>query len=153
MAQPQTALIVDDNQELADSLALALRRAGFVARTAHNGLHGYSCYFRDPTDWVVTDVDMPELNGIDMMRSIRTINSSVKTIYMTGLVEKHRRSLAQESRAFGARVLLKPFTLHQLIEQMRGADHKPPSEVSVLSKGLHNCTELPAVNTAGVAKK
>ena len=118
MLKRQTALIVDDDERLAATLATALRGVGFEARTARNGVYGYSSYFRKPTDWVVTDVEMAELNGIDMMQCIRAINSAVKTIYMTGSADKYWAVLTQESREFGAEILRKPFALNRLIDQM-----------------------------------
>jgi DNA-binding NtrC family response regulator len=153
MSQRQTALIVDDDQGVAENLATALRRAGFIARTARNGLHGYSRYFREPTDWVVTDIDMPDLNGIDMMRSIRAINPAVKTIYMSGSVDKYRAALIRESRQFAAQILLKPFDLRQLIERIRETDSNRPSGATVPSKDLHNCTEIPSGEAMQRAKK
>ena len=153
MSQLQSALIVDDDQGLANGLAMALGRAGFVVRTACNGLHGYFSYSNDPTDWVVTDVDMPEQNGIEMMRSIRTINPAVKTIYMTGAVEKYRAALTRESREFSAQVLPKPFRLNELIDQITETDRNQPPKTSVALKVLHKCTELPSDEPISVVKK
>lgn len=121
--------------------------------TARNGLHGYSRYFREPTDWVVTDIDMPELNGIDMMRSIRAINPAVKTIYMSGLVDKYRAALIRESRQFAAQILPKPFDLRQLIERIRETDLNRPPGATGPSKDLHNCTEIPSGEAIQRAKK
>ncbi len=58
MTNCQSVLIVDDDARLAETFAIALRRVGFEARTARNGMHGYASYFRNPTDWVVTDIEM-----------------------------------------------------------------------------------------------
>ena len=153
MSDLGTALIVDDNPSLADGLALALSQAGFLTRTARNGLHGYSCYFRGPSDWVITDIDMPELNGIEMMRIIRLINPTVKTIYMTGAIDKFRPSLNRDWRDLGAPLLLKPFHITQLIARMTGGDRSKPSPAPFALKDLHNCTDLPSVETITLAKK
>jgi two-component system KDP operon response regulator KdpE len=153
MSQRQTALIVDDDQGVAENLATALRRAGIIAHTARNGLHGYSRYFREPTDWVVTDIDMPELNGIDMMRSIRVINPTVKTIYISGSIEKYRAALIRESHQFAAQILPKPFDLRQLIERISESDLNRSPGATVPSKDLHNCTEMPSDEAMQRAKK
>jgi DNA-binding NtrC family response regulator len=120
MTNCQSVLIVDDDARLADTFAIALRRVGFDVRTAHNGVHGYSSYFRDPTDWVVTDIEMAELDGIEMMHCIRAINPTVRTIYMTGAAQKYAPALSTEAREFGAKVLRKPFAWKHLIEQIAG---------------------------------
>jgi len=119
MPQSETALIVDDHQGLAENLALALRAAGFETRTACDGMKGYASYLCQPSDWVVTDIEMPELDGVEMIRCIRLLNPSVKTIYMTGASDKYWAVLAREAHEFAAQVLRKPFALNRLIERMR----------------------------------
>src|SRR5262245_22915037 len=88
MDRSPSALVVDDDESLAQIVALMLRAAGFEVETAHNGIDGYLAYHRNPTDWVISDIQMPELNGLGMMRWIRTRNPRVRTIYMSGEVEK-----------------------------------------------------------------
>jgi DNA-binding NtrC family response regulator len=121
MPRGPSALVVDDDESLAQIIALILRAEGFEVQTAHNGVDGYWTYFRNPTDWVVSDIQMPELNGLGMMRWIRSRNPRVKTIYISGEVEKFRTALKQEAQEFGAKVLLKPFSRDSLMEQISAA--------------------------------
>lgn len=118
MLKRQTVLVVDDEPILADSLATVLRGNGLEARTAYNGTLGYASFFRDPSEWVITDIEMPELNGIDMVRCIRAINRSVKVIYTTGAADEYWELLMRESRMFGAQILRKPFSLTRVIEML-----------------------------------
>lgn len=118
MLKGQTVLVVDDNPRLAESLATVLRGNGLEVRTAQNGMHGYSSYFRHPSDWLLTDIEMPELNGIDMVQCIRALNASVKVIYMTGAADKYWALLAQEAGGFGAQILRKPFSFNHVLEMM-----------------------------------
>ena len=118
MSQSQTALVVDDDEGLAQIVAVILRMEGFDVRTADNGVHGFAAYFRNPTDWVVTDIQMPELDGLEMMQCIRAINPRVKTIYMSGEVERYQAVLDREAAKFAARVLPKPFTRRNLVEKI-----------------------------------
>lgn len=121
MSKEPSVLIVDDDEGLANILAVILDQEGFEVRTANNGSVGCSAYFEEPTDWVLTDIQMPELDGIKMMQSIRLFNPSVKVVYMSGEVEKYHSLLDQEISAFGAGVLHKPFTRGSLIDEMTGA--------------------------------
>jgi YesN/AraC family two-component response regulator len=61
---------------------------------------------------------MPELDGLQMIQCIRAINPSVKTIYMSGELDKYHTELQQEVAEFDARVLPKPFTKGDLIGQL-----------------------------------
>ena len=114
----ESVLVVEDDESLAQVLALALCAEGFEARTAHDGIHGYNTYFDHPTDWVVTDIQMPQLDGIGMMQCIRTINPRVRTVYMSGAVDEYREPLERETKQFAAKVLRKPFSRSCLIEQL-----------------------------------
>ncbi len=114
----RTALVVDDNEEVAKMVALLLEREGFAVRTATNGLHGYSSYFREPTDWVVTDVQMPELDGVEMMRCIRSVNPNVRTVYMSGATTKYQAALERERKEFAAKVINKPFRRDALLHEI-----------------------------------
>lgn len=118
MPRSQTALVVDDDDGLAQIVAAILCMEGFVVETADNGIHGYASYSHQPTDWVVTDIQMPELDGLGMMQSIRTINPHVKTIYMSGEVEKYKAVLDRETAEFAVQVLRKPFTRSNLVEKI-----------------------------------
>lgn len=121
MSRGQSVLIVDDDESFAHIVALMLGQDGFEVRTAYDGVHGYAAYFCDPTDWVVTDIQMPELNGLQMIHCIRVINPHVKTVYMSGEVDKYQAVLDQERLEFGAGVLRKPFTRSDLIEEIGAA--------------------------------
>ena len=118
MANTRTALVVDDNEELAKVVALILERDGFIVRTATNGLHGYSSYFREPTDWVVTDIQMPELDCVEMMRCIRAVNPNVRAVYMTGAMIKYQDALERERKEFAAKVIDKPFSPDVLLHEI-----------------------------------
>jgi len=120
MPRSQTALVVDDDESLVQIVAMILRMEGFEVQTAHNGVDGCCTYFRNPTDWVVSDIQMPELDGLGMMQCIRTLNPRVKTIYMSGEADKFRAVLKQEAQEFGAKVLTKPFSRYSLIENISG---------------------------------
>lgn len=123
MSKEASILIVDDDEGLANILAVILGQEGFAIRIANNGSLGCSAYFEEPTDWVLTDIQMPELDGIKMMQCIRLFNPSVKVVYMSGEVEKYHNLLDQEISAFGAGVLRKPFTRGSLIDEITGV-HK-----------------------------
>ena len=116
MVQARSVLVVDDDQRLTDCLALFLRRQGFSVTTAKNGLHGYDNFFLSPSEWINTDIEMPELNGLEMVRLIRAIDMSPKVIYATASAETRWAQLDADARRFNAQILPKPFGLSKLIE-------------------------------------
>lgn len=130
MSSPQTILVVDDDELLARMVAELLRRDGYQVWTAHDGLQGYSSYYQHQAQTVVTDIDMPELDGFEMMRCIRAINPAARVIYISGAPEHYHRPLLKEGQIFGAAVLRKPFEgieLLKLIPSFADEKTKPGS--------------------------
>src|ERR1051325_5865332 len=122
MHDQANVLIVDDDEALTTVLAEFLNARGFRVSTANNGARGYVSYLTCRAELIVTDLDMPEVNGIDMVRCIRAVGSAPKVIYMSAGPEKFAPELYIEQRDFAAGFLLKPFAGGDLLALMcRGA--------------------------------
>ena len=100
-------------------LAEFLNARGFRVSTANNGARGYVSFLTSRPEFVLTDLQMPELNGIDMVRCIRAIDSGVKVIYMSAGPGMFTPDLDTEQRDFSAGFLLKPFASGDLLALMR----------------------------------
>jgi two-component system, OmpR family, response regulator TrcR len=121
----RTVLVVDDDEGLAEIVALTLSAAGFEAYTANDGIEGYARYRCYPTDWVVTDIQMPRLDGFEMIHRIRVINPCVKVLYMSGNVDQFYALLQRETAQNGVKVLRKPFVRIELINLLTGRSNRP----------------------------
>ena len=108
-------LIVDDNQDLAFLLKWMLEDEGYEVRSAQNGTDGYSMYLLFNPDLVLTDIQMPEKNGLELIKEIRRHNPEVRTIYMSGDVSRFGLPLREEQEKYHAGVLEKPFSRSDLI--------------------------------------
>ncbi len=131
MLNPQTILVVDDDELLGRMVGELLRGEGYQVWTARDGLQGRSSYYQHQAKTVVTDIDMPELDGFEMMRCIRAINPIARAIYISGAPESYRRTLVAEVQNFGAAVLRKPFDqveLLKLIQSLTGKKTTSGSE-------------------------
>jgi DNA-binding NtrC family response regulator len=115
MNSPASILMVDDDELLTGVMAQFLESKGLEVWTAHNGLEGYTRFLSHPTELVVTDIQMPELNGIKMIRCIRAIAPAVRTIYISGGAERFRDALKIEEQDFGVILLEKPFAGDELL--------------------------------------
>jgi CheY-like chemotaxis protein len=108
-------LIVDDNQDLAFLIKWMLEEEGYEVRSAVNGTDGYSAYLLFNPDLVLTDIQMPEKNGLELMKEIRCHNPGVRTIYMSGDLSQYEPPLEEEKEKYHVGVLEKPFSRHELI--------------------------------------
>lgn len=120
MATPYRILVVEDDENLGQIMVEILTAAGYEVQTADDGLHGFMMYVQQQPEVVLTDIQMPELDGLEMMRCIRVINPKVKTMYITGALNRYREALIKESKEYGALVLDKPFSRNDLLQSMDG---------------------------------
>ncbi len=68
-------LLIDDNEEILDTFKQLLLSEGYHVTTANNGAIGTILFMRQSFDLVITDLNMPEMNGLDV---IRRINNTIK---------------------------------------------------------------------------
>jgi DNA-binding NtrC family response regulator len=77
-------LLVDDEQLVVDTLQAAMQSKGHTVETACNGIEGLLRYARGHFDLVITDIIMPDKEGIGMMLEMRRENPDAKIIAISG---------------------------------------------------------------------
>ena len=120
MGKPRSILVVDDDDNLVYTLSLLLRSKGHEVFTAYNGVEGCGQYLSHPTEFVVTDIQMPQMDGFEMMRCIRSINPNVRTIYASGALERFQRNVESERREHDVIVVTKPYSSKAIVELVNG---------------------------------
>jgi len=90
LAAPSSArvLVVDDEPSMRQMLSFALRREGYDVTTAEDGRTALQALEDGVFDVVITDVRMPELSGVDLLREARRLDPSVSVIIMTAYGSK-----------------------------------------------------------------
>lgn len=117
MMQEQPApkvLIVDDNRLLADTIQEVLEDYGLEVMSANDGVAGYSAYLLFKPDVVITDIQMPRRNGLEMMGHIRTHQPMIRTIYMSADIDPYRPFLREETKRYPVSFFEKPFSIESL---------------------------------------
>ncbi len=117
----ETLLLVDDEPLLLHSTKKVLNELGYTVIKATNGAQGLKCFNRhqDSIAAIITDVTMPEMSGVEMFRHIRTINSQIPGIFITGYDQGQIELTADEQ--VNTLILSKPVqisALSQHIESM-----------------------------------
>ena len=115
----ETILIVEDEDRLRKLLALILEDSGYTVLNASNGNDAITLFKRRQKEisMIITDLDMPKVNGIDVARSIREADSSVKIMIASGFIEPAVRELAK--RYDVEAVLQKPYNADQITRTVR----------------------------------
>jgi CheY-like chemotaxis protein len=108
-----TVLVVDDDTGIRQIVGMILKQKGHDILTASNGLEGLMVYtsYRSNLDLVLTDIDMPQMNGIELAGRIRARDPAKKILLMSG-----RAWEGPEEYAF----IAKPFLPNQLIAAVDG---------------------------------
>lgn len=77
-------LLIDDEAEIRDLLTELLEDEGYKVYQAKDGVDGIEVFLNEAPDLVITDVKMPNKNGIEVLREVRSSNSEVDVIILTG---------------------------------------------------------------------
>ena len=105
-------LVIDNDEGLAQAVATRLESQGYLCITANNGEQGLSEYSLGEIDLVITDLNMPSLDGVGLIDRIRT-SSAVPIIVMTGFSDQYKRELRKIPNVS---VLQKPFETQALLD-------------------------------------
>jgi DNA-binding NtrC family response regulator len=111
-------LIVDDDQAIASIVQFILEDEGHAVRLALNGQEGYLSYLQFLPDLVITDIHRPGENGLELINHIREYDPLVKTIYMSGDLNRFYPLLKEERTKYPINFLEKPFSRKELIGQV-----------------------------------
>jgi len=105
-------LIVDDEQSYRQLLSLVFEGDGHTIRTAANGLEALQLLKEGPADVVISDVRMPDMDGIEMLRAIRETTPDLGIVFMTAFASVEA---AREAFKLGADDFIqKPFDVEEL---------------------------------------
>ncbi|MBK6680018.1 MAG: sigma-54-dependent Fis family transcriptional regulator [Ignavibacteriales bacterium] len=105
-------LVVDDEDIIRESISYILGKEGYAVETAENGAIAYEKVQKDHYDLVISDIEMPEMKGIDLLEKIVRLNLHTSVIMITayGSLETAIRAL----RAGAGDYLLKPLDFDEL---------------------------------------
>lgn len=105
-------LIVDDEQSYRQLLTLVFEEQGNTVRTAMNGRQALEHLAAEPADIIISDVKMPDMDGIDLLRSVRETQPDLGVILMTAFASVET---AREAFKLGADDFIqKPFDVEEL---------------------------------------
>lgn len=124
---PATILVIDDEPQLRGMVKQMLAQEGYAVEEAHNGAEGLRAFRQAPADLVITDIVMPEKEGIETIRELRRDFPDVKIIAMSGGGRVDPGEYLHFALKLGAaRILRKPFRFHELLEAVRDVLEAPP---------------------------
>ena len=117
-------LILDDNLDLLDSLALVLESAGHEVDTAPSAEHALASQRKRPADVLITDIFMPDTDGLEAVATFRSGWPAIKIIAMSGGGRMAKGNYLDTAKVAGADAVLhkpvEPSKLLGMLERFRG---------------------------------
>ena len=119
MTVNRTILTVDDSRTMRDMLRLALVKAGFDVVEAVDGLHGLEVLSNIDPDVIITDINMPNLDGFGFIEAVRDgdRHRAIPILVLTTESDPEKKSRARQAGATGW--IVKPFHPDKLVEAIR----------------------------------
>ncbi len=115
-------LIIDDDEFIRKMMLQILTEAGYQVFEAMNGKEGIGRYRAEPTDLLITDLIMPEKDGIEVIMDLRGEFPEAKIIAMSGGSRYGKADFLKTAKMLGARRILdKPFDLETLLATVKEA--------------------------------
>lgn len=112
---PRRVLVVDDDPQIRALIARFLGRFGYDVAHAENGQEGWRIFRQTPHDLVITDLQMPVMDGAALLARIKTLSRETPVVIITGQGREAMGDLVGREGPPQA-VLHKPFTLHTLLK-------------------------------------
>ena len=109
-------LIVDDDVNLAQILKMILEEEKHEVRLARDGVDGYTTYLLFLPDLIITDIQMPKKNGLELMELVRSHNPEAKAIYISADLKQFWPLLEEEMTTHSVICLQKPFSRVELMQ-------------------------------------
>ncbi|VVT05936.1 Response regulator receiver protein CpdR [Rhizobium sp. EC-SD404] len=114
--QRMKILLAEDDNDMRRFLVKALEKAGYEVRAFDNGASAYDRLREEPFSLLLTDIVMPEMDGIELARRATELDPDLKVMFITGFAAV---ALNPDSNApKDAKVLSKPFHLRDLVDEI-----------------------------------
>lgn len=128
MQSKSRIMVVDDNASIREAVCEMLEQAGYETVQVENGRLATQLHRSDPVDLIITDLFMPDTDGLEVIYQFRREYPDVKIIAVSGGGSRGLVELLSVARKMGAqRALMKPFSWEHLISAVQELLEPPPS--------------------------
>ena len=110
-------LLAEDDTDMRRFLVKALQNAGFEVISYDNGLSAYQRLREEPFELLLTDIVMPEMDGIELARRAAELDPDIKIMFITGFAAVALN--ADSTAPKHAKVLSKPIHLRELVNEVQ----------------------------------
>jgi DNA-binding NtrC family response regulator len=134
-------LIVDDEEMICNLVARRLAKEGYSCSTAHNGKEALTLFLKDSFSIIISDMKMPEMDGLELLKRVKAVNSKMMVIMITAYADV---DVAVEAMRLGAfDFIMKPIDLNLVVLSIRNALERKrlEEELDTYHKNLESLVE------------
>jgi DNA-binding response OmpR family regulator len=113
----QKIVVVEDDESLRETIAVMLEREGFAPILAGDGRQGYKEMLAQRPDLLLTDLRLPEMNGVDLCKAVRSAQLSTPIIVLSAIADEIDKVVLLEMGADD--YVVKPFGTRELMARIR----------------------------------
>ena len=115
-------LVVEDEKRVASFLKKGLEENNFSVQVAHNGMDGRHLFYNQKFDLIILDINLPLMNGHDLLKVVRTVNAKIPVLMLTALGSMDDKIQGFETGADD--YLVKPFEFVELLLRIKALLHR-----------------------------
>jgi len=135
----KTILLADDEEDIREDLALFLEFSDYKVFQASNGKEAYQCYLENSLDLIITDIEMPKLNGLKLIESIREKDKEIPIIIISGYSDKDK--LLRAIKLNLVDYMIKPFTRKGMLSTITNLFKKKVEEENKSTEEIFSIKE------------
>ena len=110
-------LVVDDEESMCQYLSILLQKEGYEVTTVNSGVEALQVIEKDPFDVVMTDIQMPKMNGIQLLKGIKGLDPTTPVIIMTAYASTETAVDALRQGAYD--YVIKPFQTDEVLARIK----------------------------------
>jgi len=127
----KTILVVDDERQITRMLRASLESSGYSVKVANNGMEAYANFERETFNLIITDLAMPEMNGLELTQAVRRV-SRVPIIVLSVRSTDVMKVTALDEGADD--YLTKPFSMPELLARVRAQLRRDVDETTEVAR-------------------
>lgn len=112
-----TILYIEDDEITKEQISIFLQSQCKKLYTASNGQEGYELFIKYKPDIIITDIEMPKLNGIDMLKKVRKVSLSTQMIIISAYIKP--QYLLEAVNLQLTQYIIKPISLEKIIDALK----------------------------------
>ena len=127
METKASVLIVDDEQCIRDILTRIIEREGFTVTVAVDGTEAFEKIQQAPYDYVISDINMPNMTGLELLKKIKEYNRKIRVLLITSRASEYTpEDILREGADF---FITKPFKNVEIAQTLQKLEYKRQHQI------------------------